>query len=90
MHPKAIGNKILVRPNPPEQSPGGLILPKNFQKQKVAQTIGTVVSAGRGVTEVKEGDTVLFYTVSGTEIKEYYNLSIDSCLAILEYTDAND
>lgn len=72
---KPLGDRVLVRPNPADETtPGGLFIP-DTAKEKPQQ--GTVVATGPGTTEkgvrvemsVKEGDAVLYGTYAGTDVR---------------------
>ncbi|NBC01576.1 MAG: co-chaperone GroES [Bacteroidetes bacterium] len=71
---KPLGDRVLVRPDPADETTaGGLFIP-DTAKEKPQQ--GTVVSVGPGTTEngvhivmsVKDGDAVLYGTYAGTEV----------------------
>ncbi|MEW6535271.1 MAG: co-chaperone GroES [Candidatus Auribacterota bacterium] len=87
-------DRLLVkRTEAEEKSKGGIILP-DTAKEKPKQ--GTVVSVGKGkyndkgeriALTVKEGDTILFSSYAGTEIKidgtDYLIMREDDVLAIV-------
>ncbi len=71
---KPLGDRVLVRPDPAEETTaGGLFIP-DTAKEKPQQ--GTVVSVGPGTTEngvrvemsVNDGDAVLYGKYAGTEV----------------------
>jgi len=71
---KPLGDRVLVRPNPADETTaGGLFIP-DTAKEKPQQ--GTVVSVGPGTTEngvrvemsVHDGDAVLYGKYAGTEV----------------------
>jgi len=71
---KPLGDRVLVRPNPPEETTaGGLFIPDTAQEKPLH---GTVVSVGPGTTEngvhvnmnVHEGDAVLYGKYAGTDV----------------------
>lgn len=83
---KPIGDRIAVKPEPPEEkTAGGLYVP-DTAKEKPQR--GTVVAIGEGRIEngeriamtVKEGDSVLYGKYAGTEI----NLDGDELLIMKE------
>lgn len=92
---KPIGDKLLVkRLEAEEKTRGGIVLPDSA-KEKPAQ--GTVVALGDGKKskggdvvefQVKKGDTVLFSSYAGTEVKDqgedYLIMSESDILAIIE------
>lgn len=91
---RPLGDKVLVqRMEAADVSAGGIVLP-DAAKEKPAE--GTVVALGQGRqlkdgkrTEftVKKGDTVLFTSYAGTEVKwdgaEYLIMSEDDILGIV-------
>lgn len=90
-----LGDRVLVRPMPPEtMTASGIIIP-DTAKEKPEQ--GTVVAVGPGKVaddgtriplSVKVGDTVLFSKYGYDEVKikgtEYYVVREDSIALILE------
>ena len=92
-----LGNRVLVQRSTAQASKGGILLPETA-KEKPKQ--GTVVAVGPGKlndegklepTNVKTGDTVLFSSYSGTEVKtqenddsEFLILSEDEILGIIK------
>ena len=91
---RPLGDKVLVqRVEAADVSAGGIVLPDSA-KEKPAE--GTVIALGQGRqlkdgkrTEftVKKGDTVLFTSYAGTEVKwdgaEYLIMSEDDILGIV-------
>lgn len=73
---KPLADRVIVKPNPAEETTkGGLILPDTAKEKPIE---GTIIAAGAGrITEdgknvpmnVKAGDKVLYGKYSGTEIK---------------------
>ena len=91
---RPLGDKVLVqRVEAADVSAGGIVLPDSA-KEKPAE--GTVVALGdgrllkdgsRSAFTVKKGDTVLFTSYAGTEVKwdgaEYLIMSEDDILGII-------
>ena len=91
---RPLGDKVLVqRVEAADVSAGGIVLPDSA-KEKPAE--GTVVALGEGrllkdgsrsAFTVKKGDTVLFTSYAGTEVKwdgaEYLIMSEDDILGII-------
>lgn len=74
-HVKPLGNRVLVKRSEIKMSKGGIILPETAQ-EKPRQ--GEVVAVGPGkldekgnlkASELNVGDTVLFSSYAGTEVK---------------------
>ena len=92
---RPLGEKILIkRLEAEEKTAGGIVLP-DTAKEKPQK--GTVLSLGdgkmlkdgtRGKFQVKKGDTVLFASYGGTEIKfqgeQYLLMDESDVLAVLE------
>ncbi len=95
---KPLGDRILVKPDPEEETtPGGIVLPDTAQEKPQK---GTVVAVGEGALtedgtrlpiEVKVGDRVIYSKYGGTEVRdgdeEYVILREDDIYAI-EVTEA--
>lgn len=90
---RPLGNRVLVKRSESQVSKKGILLPDSAQ-EKPKQ--GSVCAVGPGKLEedgtitpmtVKVGDTVLFSTYSGTEVKlddsEYLIIAEDDLLGIL-------
>lgn len=92
---KPLGNRVLVKRSMSKTTKGGIILPETAQ-EKPRQ--GEVVAVGPGKIDekgelkemnVRVGDTILFSSYSGTEVKkeneeaEYLIMSEDDILGIL-------
>ncbi len=90
---KPLGNRIVIERKEALATKGGILLPESA-KEKPRQ--GTVISVGPGRVDekgkkhpldLKEGDTILFSSYSGTEYKtddkDYLILSEEDVLAIL-------
>lgn len=93
---KPLGNRVLVKRSKATTSKGGILLPDSAQekpKQGVVVSVGTGKCREDGSVEpidVREGDTVLFTSYAGTEVKshgeeneEYLILSQDDILGVL-------
>ncbi|MBS0604840.1 MAG: co-chaperone GroES [Verrucomicrobia bacterium] len=94
-HIKPLGNRVLVKRSEIKMSKGGILLPETAQ-EKPRQ--GEVVAVGPGklddkgvlkALELRVGDTVLFSSYAGTEVKteddqaEYLIMSEDDILGVL-------
>jgi chaperonin GroES len=94
-HIRPLGNRVLVKRSQAKTSRGGIILPDSAQ-EKPKQ--GEVVAVGPGkvdeegrlkAMQVKVGDTILFTSYAGTEVKseagdqELLIMSEDDILGIL-------
>ena len=91
---KPLGNRILIKRSQAEKSKGGILLPDSAQEKPKE---GTIIAVGPGKMNedgylqklyVKEGDSVLFSSYAGTEVKghdneEYLILSEDDILGVL-------
>lgn len=93
---KPLGNRVLVKRSKAEKSKGGILLPDSAQEKPKE---GVIVSVGPGkvndhgefeTMDVKAGDSVLFSSYAGTEVKnhgdeheEYLILSQDEILGVL-------
>lgn len=63
---KPTSDRLVVEPfKTEEKTENGIIIPQSAQEK---MTKGTVVSVGKDVCEVKEGDTVLYGKYAGTEV----------------------
>ena len=93
---KPLGNRVLVKRSKVKTTKGGILLPDTAQEKPKN---GEVIAAGPGKTNddgsleamtVKVGDTILFGSYAGTEVKdmgdeeEYLILSEDEILGIIE------
>ncbi len=93
---KPLGNRVLVQRSKVKTTKGGILLPDTAQEKPKE---GKIVAAGPGKTNedgvlealsVKVGDTILFGSYAGTEVKdmgdeeEYLILSEDEILGIIE------
>ena len=92
---KPLGNRVLVQRSKAKATKGGILLPDTAQEKPKE---GKVVAVGPGKVDeqgnketmnVKVGDSVLFGSYAGTEVKnlegeeEYLILSEDDILGIL-------
>jgi chaperonin GroES len=93
---KPLGNRVLIKRSKAKTTKGGILLPDTAQEkpkegQVVAVGPGKVDESGRHEPlNVKVGDTILFSSYSGTEVKnpvnqeeEYLILSEDDVLGIV-------
>ena len=88
---KPLGNRVLIKRSKAQTTKGGILLPDSAQKKPQE---GIVVATGLGKIDengkieklnVKEGDTILFSSYSGTEIKDQQG--VDEELLILSEDD---
>lgn len=94
-HIKPLGNRVLVKRSEVKMSKGGILLPETAQ-EKPRQ--GEVVAVGPGkmddkgnvkAMELNVGDTVLFSSYAGTEVKteddqgEYLIMSEEDIFGVL-------
>lgn len=90
---KPLGNRVLIKRSKAPASKGGILLPDSSQEKPKE---GVVIAVGPGKTDdegklqpmtLKVGDTVLFSTYSGTEVKneseEMLIISEDDILGVL-------
>lgn len=93
---KPLGNRVIVQRSAAKTSKGGILLPDTAQEKPKE---GKVVAVGPGkmaesgeleAMSVKVGDTVLFGSYAGTEVKDigeegqYLIISEDEILGIIE------
>jgi len=91
---KPLGSRVLVKPLEAEDtSSGGIILPEAAQERPRAGKVVAVGEAGvyaneDGESAVKEGDTVIYTSFGGTELKidgeDHLLLDEDDILAVRE------
>ena len=92
---KPIGDKLLIeRLEAEEKTAGGIVIPdsakeKPKQGKVIALGSGRKTSTGKSVDfQVKKGDTVVFTSYAGTDVKvndkEYIIMSEDDILAIVD------
>lgn len=88
---KPLGNRVLIKRSKAQTTKGGILLPDSAQKKPQE---GIVVATGPGKIDesgkieklnVKEGDTILFSSYSGTEVKDQQG--VDEELLILSEDD---
>lgn len=82
---RPIQDQVLVKQDTKKEMLGGLYLPQN--SRELYDDYGTVVSVGSKVTEVKEGERVLFKRRANSEIpgmKDYLILREEDMLAVVE------
>lgn len=64
---KPLADRVVVEKAEEEKkTAGGIIIPDSHSEKPV---VGKILSVGKDVQELKEGDTVYFGKYSGTEIK---------------------
>ena len=92
---RPLGDRVVIKPNPKEETTkGGIIIP-DTAKEKPQEGIVTAVGSGRlldsgrrSVMELREGDHVLFAKYGGTEIilddERYLVLRESDILAVLD------
>jgi len=93
---KAVGDKVLVRKHPVEEtSHGGVILVEGLASQMDKSAKATVVSVGSGKKEdgsvvpiqLKEGDVILYHKNFGTDIAGTLPTEEDKDLMVLASED---
>lgn len=95
IHPKPLGDRILVKPlSQEETTKSGIVLPDTAKERPQQGTVVAVGSGGRSDSgeirplDVREGQRVLFAKYSGTEFKidheEYLFLREPDVLAIID------
>ena len=81
---------ICVKPDPEESriTDSGLVKPDNVEQER--KSIGTVVSVGSEVVDLKKGDKVLYGAFAGERLEfekeklEFYLLHDDDIVAVIE------
>lgn len=86
---KPINDRVVIKPKEVESvSKGGIIIPDTV-KEKPLQ--GTVVAVGASVTQLKEGQTVLYGKYAGQEMQHEGRalviMRVDDVFCILEEDD---
>ncbi|WP_297195310.1 co-chaperone GroES [uncultured Campylobacter sp.] len=86
MNFQPLGKRVLVkRVEETKTTASGIIIPDNAKEKPLT---GKIVAVSKELSEVKEGDTVLFAKYGGTEVKldsdEYLVLNIDDVLGIVK------
>lgn len=85
--PQALNNYILIEPFPAkEKTDGGIFIVYSAME---SSNVGTVLSVGRKVTQVKVGDTVMFELYQGFKVpvegkKDTFVTMEDAILGIME------
>jgi len=92
---RPLGNKVLIQRKKAEKTKGGIFVPDSAQEKPKE---GTVIAVGPGKTHddgrvepvnVKVGDSILFSSYAGTEVKdnngteEFLIMSEDDILGVL-------
>lgn len=75
-----INNLVLIKPDPEEETIGNIHLPQQARKR---QNKGTVFSAPVNITEVKEGDHVVFSSHNAAVFEDILFIPKDQILAII-------
>lgn len=86
MNFQPLGKRVLVkRVEETKTTASGIIIPDNAKEKPLT---GKVVAVSKEISELKEGDTILFAKYGGTEVKldadEYLVLNIDDVLGIVK------
>ncbi|ASQ30774.1 10 kD chaperonin (cpn10) [Campylobacter avium LMG 24591] len=86
MNFQPLGKRVLVkRVEETKTTASGIIIPDNAKEKPLT---GKVVAVSKELSELKEGDTILFAKYGGTEVKldadEYLVLNIDDVLGIVK------
>lgn len=86
MNFQPLGKRVLVkRVEETKTTASGIIIPDNAKEKPLT---GKVVAVSKDLSELKEGDTILFAKYGGTEVKldadEYLVLNIDDVLGIVK------
>src|SRR3990167_7605299 len=89
---KPRAKQVVVRPDdePTRESEHGILTPTNVEQEKKA--IGTIVSVGKGIDDLKKGDRVIYGAYAGESIKlrestkevDYKILFDEDVLALIE------
>jgi len=58
---------VLVKQDEQSNEENGIIIPSNIEEEQ--KTIGTVISIGKEIVDLKEGDRVVFPTFAGENIE---------------------
>ncbi len=86
MNFQPLGKRVLVkRVEETKTTASGIIIPDNAKEKPLT---GKIIAVSKELSEVKEGDTILFAKYGGTEVKldsdEYLVLNIDDVLGIVK------
>ena len=86
------GKQVLVQPDGEESrtTDGGLVIPDEVEREK--KSIGTVIEVGKGISDIKKGDRVLYGIFAGERISfkesakevDYVLLQDDDVLAFIK------
>lgn len=84
MQAEPVSDRVIILPKPPEENDGGIIIPETARE---APTLGTASFVGPGCKQIKQGDTILFPKLYGTEFmldgKTYLILKEDQIHSII-------
>lgn len=83
---RPLADRVLVLADPAEtKTASGIIIPDTAKEKPDS---GTVIAVGGKVTEIKEGDRILYRKYAGTEVsnegKTYLVMKQDDVIAIVE------
>lgn len=86
MNFQPLGKRVLVKRVEEEaKTASGIIIPDNAKEKPLR---GKIVAVSKELSEIKDGDEVLFAKYGGTEVKigaeEYLVLNIDDVLGIIK------
>jgi len=86
MNFQPLGKRVLVKRVEEEaKTASGIIIPDNAKEKPLR---GKIVAVSKEVSEIKDGDEVLFAKYGGTEVKiqgeEYLVLNTDDVLGIIK------
>ncbi|EAL5963017.1 co-chaperone GroES [Campylobacter jejuni] len=86
MNFQPLGKRVLVkRVEETKTTASGIIIPDNAKEKPL---MGEVVAVGKEITDITNGDKIVFAKYGGTEIKldnnEYLVLNLDDILGILK------
>ncbi len=86
MNFQPLGKRVLVkRVEETNKTASGIIIPDNAKEKPL---MGEIIAVSKEVSDIKDGDKVLFAKYGGTEVKlgseEYLVLSIDDVLGIVK------
>jgi chaperonin GroES len=83
---RPLADRVLVLPDPAEtKTASGIIIPDTAKEKPDS---GTVIAVGGKVTDITQGDKVLYRKYAGTEVsnegKTYLVMKADDVIAIIE------
>ena len=86
MNFQPLGKRVLAkRVEDPKTTASGIIIPDNAKEKPL---MGEVVAISKEISELKNGDKILFAKYGGTEVKlgndEFLVLNIDDILGIVK------